>query len=146
MCVHLGPNKWSCSNYDAVLSSPSLHPSLLASSPGPSPPKERPGTDCLRMREIFCYIFCKKLHALPCPYMEDNTNQERRAFFELVSSDDSTAEPRWDTTYRMWQYHFSKCTALHWLQKGNKSIYQKALLVATEYFISLRTWFIAPLP
>ena len=32
----LTSNKWSCSNYDAVLSSPSLQPFLLASSSGPS--------------------------------------------------------------------------------------------------------------
>ena len=36
----------------------------LASFPGPSPPEERPGTHCLRMREIFRYIFRKKLCAL----------------------------------------------------------------------------------
>ena len=53
------------------------------------------------------------------------------------------AEPRWDTTYPTWQYHFSKRTAL---QKGKKSIYQNASLVVTEYFISLRTRFVAPPP
>ena len=57
----------------------------LASSPGPSPPEERPGTHCLRMREIFCYIFREKLRALPCPYAEDYTNQEYRAFYTLVT-------------------------------------------------------------
>ena len=42
------------------------------------------------MHEIFRYIFCKKLHALSCPYAEDYTNQENRTFFELDSSDDLT--------------------------------------------------------
>ena len=60
----------------------------LASFPGPSPPEERPATHCLRMREIFRYIFRIKLRALPCPYAEDCTHQEYRAFFELDSSDD----------------------------------------------------------
>ena len=50
----------------------------------PPPPEERPGTHCLRMREIFGYIFRKKLHALPCPYAEDYTNQEYRAFYTLA--------------------------------------------------------------
>ena len=106
-----------------------------------SPPEDRPGTHCLRMHEIFLYIFHKKLRALPCPYAEDYTNQVYRAFFELFSS--QLAEPRWDTTFQMWQYHLSKHTAL---QKGNKSICQKGPLVATEYFISLRTRFVAPQP
>ena len=61
---------------------PSLTPSLT--------PKERPGTHCLHMHEIFHYIFRKKLHALPCLYAEDYTNQEYRAFFEIHSSDDLT--------------------------------------------------------
>ena len=43
--------------------------------------------DC-GMRKIFHYIFRKKLRALPCPYAEEYTNQEYRAFFELNSSDD----------------------------------------------------------
>ena len=87
------------------------------------------------------YIFHKKLRALPCPYAEDYTSQVYRAFFELFSS--QLAEPRWDTTFQMWQYHLSKRTAL---QKGKKAIYQKGPLVATEYFISLRTQFVAPQP
>ena len=32
--------------------------------PRPLPPEERPGTHCLRMRDIFRYIFRKKLRAL----------------------------------------------------------------------------------
>ena len=54
--------------------------------PRPLSTEERPGTHCLHMREIFHYIFRKKLCALPCPYAEDYTNQEYRAFFELGSS------------------------------------------------------------
>ena len=53
-------------------------------------PKERPGTHCLHMHKIFCYIFRKKLRALPSPYAEDYTNQEYRAFFDIDSSDDLT--------------------------------------------------------
>jgi len=47
----------------------------LALSPGPSPRGEAWYT-CLPMREIFRYIFHKKLCALPCWYAEDYTNQE----------------------------------------------------------------------
>ena len=53
-------------------------------------PEERPCTHCLRMCEIFCYIFHKKLRALPCLYAEDYTNQEYRAFFEIHSSNNLT--------------------------------------------------------
>ena len=56
----------------------------------PLPSKERPGTHCLCMCKIFCQIFHKRLHALPYPYVEDCTNQEYRAFFELDSSDELT--------------------------------------------------------
>ena len=49
------------------------------------PPEERPGTHCLRMREIFRYIFLKKLHAFSCLYAEDYTNQEYRAFYTLAT-------------------------------------------------------------
>ena len=35
-------------------------------------------------------FFRKKLRALPCPYAEDYTNQEYRAFFEIHSSNDLT--------------------------------------------------------
>jgi len=38
----------------------------------------------MHMREIFRYIFRKKLRALPCPYAEDYTNQEYRAFYTLA--------------------------------------------------------------
>ena len=51
----------------------------LASSSGPFPPEERPGTHCFR---IFHYIFREKLGALPCPYVEDYSNQEYRAFLD----------------------------------------------------------------
>ena len=37
--------------------------------------EERPGTCCLIMHEIFRYIFHKMLHALPCLYAEDYTDQ-----------------------------------------------------------------------
>ena len=63
---------------------------LLCLVPRSLLPEERPGTHCLRMRKIFHYLFRKKLCALPCPYVEDYTNQEYRAFFELDSSDDLT--------------------------------------------------------
>ena len=43
----------------------------------------------MHARNIQLY-FRKKLHALPCPYAEDYTNQEYRAFFEIHSSDDLT--------------------------------------------------------
>ena len=59
--------------------------------PRPLPLEERPGTHCLRMRKIVHYIFRKKLRALPCPYVEDYTNQEYRAFFEIHSSDENPA-------------------------------------------------------
>ena len=52
--------------------------SLVPRPPPPPPTEERPGTHCLRMRKIFRYIFRKKLHALPCPYAVDYTNQEYR--------------------------------------------------------------------
>ena len=55
---------------------------VVASSPGPSP-KERSGTHYLCMREISRYVFRKKLRALSCPYVEDSTNQEYRAFFDI---------------------------------------------------------------
>ena len=35
-------------------------------------------------------IFCEKLSALPCAYVEDYTNQEYKAFFELDPSDNLT--------------------------------------------------------
>ena len=60
------------------------YPSLV---PRPLLPEERPGTHCLRMLEIFRYIFRKKLR---CLYAEDYTNQEYRAFLELDTSDDLT--------------------------------------------------------
>ena len=66
------------------------HSACYSLVPRPLPSEERPGTHCLHMREIFRYNFHKKLRALPCPYVEDYTNQEYRAFFELVSSDDLT--------------------------------------------------------
>jgi len=64
--------------------------SAISLVPRPLPPEERPGTHCLRMRKIFRYIFRKKLRTHPCPYAEDYTNQEYRAFFEIHSSDDLT--------------------------------------------------------
>ena len=53
--------------------------------PRPLPPEERPGTHCLRMREIFRHIFRKKLRVLPCPYAEDYINQEYRTFYSLAT-------------------------------------------------------------
>ena len=62
-------------------------------SPGPSPPGEAWYTLLAHAQNIFR----KKLCALPCPYAEDYTtdiydytNQDYRAFFELVSSNDLT--------------------------------------------------------
>ena len=52
--------------------------------PRPLPPEERPGTHCLCMREIFCYIFRKKLCVRPCPYAENYTNQEYRTRLHLT--------------------------------------------------------------
>ena len=72
--------------------------------PRPLSTEERPGTHCLCMREIFRYIFRKKLRALPCPYAEDYTNQEYRAFFEIHSSD--------DLTYRTLLGYFSEVPVL----------------------------------
>ena len=44
------------------------HSQGVASSPGPSPPEERPDTHCLRMREIFSFVFSVKsfVHFLVC--------------------------------------------------------------------------------
>jgi len=50
--------------------------------PWPLPPRGE-ARYTLRMHEIFCHIFCKKLRVLPCPYAEDYTNQEYRAFYYL---------------------------------------------------------------
>ena len=60
---------------------------IIASSPGPFPPLPRGEAwyTPLRMREIFRYIFRKKLRALPCPYAVDYTNQEYRAFYILAT-------------------------------------------------------------
>ena len=58
----------------------------LASSPGPFPPSRGLYT----LFEHVQNIFHKNLCALPCPYAEDYTNQEYRAFFEIHSSDDLT--------------------------------------------------------
>ena len=69
-----------------------VHP-VCSLDPRPLSPEERPGTHCLRMCKIFRYIFCKILCALHCPYAEDYTNQEYRAFFELDSSNDLSCRP-----------------------------------------------------
>ena len=62
-------------------------------------------------------------------------------FFKYTPGTIYFAEPRWDTTFQTWLYHFTNRTAL---QKGNKSIFQKGLLlVTTEYFISLHAQFVA---
>ena len=112
--------------------------------PRPLSTEERPGTHCLHMREIFHYIFRKKLCALPCPYAEDYTNQEYRAFFELDSSDDLTYRTLLGYYFQTWQYHFSKCTVQ---QKGNKLVYQSGPFRAgTEILISLCTRFVAAPP
>ena len=60
-CAHLNVSR-RLNNFDVHFS--------LASSQATSP-EERLGTHCLCMREIFPYIFCKKLHALPCQHVED---------------------------------------------------------------------------
>ena len=77
--------------------------------------EERPGTHCLRMHEIFRYIFRKKLRAPPCPYADDYTNQEYRAVFEIHSSN--------DLTYRTLLGYFSEVpVSVFQTQKGNKSL------------------------
>ena len=74
----------------------------------------------------------------------DCTNQEYRASFEIDSSDSLTCTTLLGYYISDVQYHFSKCIVR---QKGNKSIYQKGLLVATEIPISLHTWqFVAAPP
>ena len=62
--------------------------------------------------------------------MEDYTNLEYRAFCELNSSEDLTCRTLLGCYFSDMAASFSKCTVL---QKGNKSIYQKGSLVATEY-------------
>ena len=63
----------------------------LASSPGPSPPRRGlVHTVCACAKYSALFSVKKKLRALPCPYVEDYTNQEYRAFFEIDSSDDLT--------------------------------------------------------
>ena len=63
-------------------------------------------------------------------YAEDYTNQEYRAFFELDSSDDLTGRTLLGYYFSDVAVSFSKRTIQ---QKGNKSIYQKGALLATEY-------------
>ena len=74
--IHDGINSISFRNYHispASIVLPTQQVGLLTQYieqasliPRPLPPKERPGTHCLRMLEIFHYIFRKKLCALPC--------------------------------------------------------------------------------
>ena len=68
-------------------------------------------------------LYCKKLHALPCPYAEDYTNQEYRAFFEIHSSDENLLR------------YFSGASIIFTNLEGNKSIYQKGALVAKRVAI-----------
>ena len=59
---------------------------MVGSFPGPSPPRRglvHSVCSCAK-------YFPQKLCALPCPYAEDYTNYEYRAFFELDSSNDLT--------------------------------------------------------
>ena len=125
----------------SVLTPASMSTKLCPQVP---PPKERPGTHCLHMRKIFCYIFRKKLRALPSPYAEDYTNQEYRACFDIDSSDDLT-----DRT--LLGYYFSDVTVsffqMYSPTEGNKSVYQSGpFRAATEIVISLCTRFVAALP
>ena len=94
---------------ESVLISGSTNLSLV---PRPLPPEERPGTHCLHMHEIFCFIFRKKLCALPCPYAEDYTNQEYRVFIEIHSSN--------DLTYRTMLGYFSKVPASFFRKVKNR--------------------------
>ena len=55
----------------------------------------------------------KKLCALPCPYAEDYTNQEYRAFFELDSSDDLTCRT-------LLGYYFSDVAVSFFIQPYRK--------------------------
>ena len=50
----------------------------------------RPGTQSLRMPDIFRYIFRKKLRALILSVCRRFTNQEYKAFFEIDSSSNLT--------------------------------------------------------
>ena len=72
---------------------------------------------------IYHFISCKKLRVLPCSYVEDYTNQECTAFFEIDSSSDLTY--RFLLEYYFWDVvlSFSKCTVNRWVL--NKSIYEK---------------------
>ena len=45
---------------------------------------------------------------LSCPYVEDYTNQEYRAYFEMNSSSNLTCRILLETTSQMWQYYFFK--------------------------------------
>ena len=67
-----------------------VHP-VCSLVPRPLPPPRRGlvHTACACAK----YCFRKKLRALPCPYVEDYTNQEYRAFFELDSSNDLSCRP-----------------------------------------------------
>ena len=93
------------------------------------------------MREIFHYIFRKKLHALPCLYVILAKNTELS--FKLALATFNLQNPTGILLIGRGSFIFQKRTTL---QKSNKSIYQKAPLVATEYFMSLRTRFVAAPP
>ena len=105
----------------------------LASSP--CPPHLRRGLvqHCLGMREIFRYIFRKTLRTLPVRMR--NIVLLNQEYFELdCTAMIYLAEPFWDTTFQTWHHHFSKRTVQ---QKGNKPVYQKGPLVATEYLSTI---------
>ena len=105
----------------------SWHVLELASFPGPSP-EERPGTHCLRMHIIksFAHFLVRMRKIILTKNTEVSLN------YIIYSSDDLTCSTLlgYQYTFQTWQYYFSKRTVQ---EKGNKSIYQKGPLVATEY-------------
>ena len=89
-------NRYSCI-YKQVCS---IHPYLFMGSinsslfPRPPPPPPPPRGEAwytlfVHARNISLY-FPESFVPLPCPYAEDYTNQEYRAFFEIHSSDNLT--------------------------------------------------------
>ena len=111
--------------------------------PRPLPPEERPGTHCLRMRKIFHYIFCKKLHALT--YFVSMRKIVLTNDTELSLKSASS-----DLTCRiLLDYYFSDVavSCFNNLQSNRKvkNQFAKKGHVTTETFISLRTRHVAAL-